>query len=221
MYEIVRTENLWKIYPDGTKALKGINLSIMRGEFVGVMGPSGSGKSTLLHLIGGLDKPTEGKVLLFGKDIVSMDEDDLSLFRRGKVAYIFQFYYLLEDFNVLENLLLIGEILGIEDPQKKALEILDFLRLSHRLKHKPHQLSGGEQQRVAIGRALMGEPALVLADEPTGNIDWEESMKIMGLFEKLNKEKEITFVVATHNPRLKKFFRRTLNLNDGVLVGED
>jgi len=221
MYEIVRTENLWKIYPDGTKALKGINLSIMRGEFVGVMGPSGSGKSTLLHLIGGLDKPTEGKVLLFGKDIVSMGEDDLSLFRRGKVAYIFQFYYLLEDFNVLENLLLIGEILGIEDLQKKALEILDFLRLSHRLKHKPHQLSGGEQQRVAIGRALMGEPALVLADEPTGNIDWEESMKIMGLFEKLNKEKEITFVVATHNPRLKKFFRRTLNLNDGVLVGED
>lgn len=221
MYEIVRTENLWKVYPDGTKALKGINLSIMRGEFVGVMGPSGSGKSTLLHLIGGLDKPTEGKVLLFGKDIVSMGEDDLSLFRRGKVAYIFQFYYLLEDFNVLENLLLIGEILGIEDLQKKALEILDFLRLSHRLKHKPHQLSGGEQQRVAIGRALMGEPALVLADEPTGNIDWEESMKIMGLFEKLNKEKEITFVVATHNPRLKKFFRRTLNLNDGVLVGED
>lgn len=220
MYEIVRTENLWKVYPDGTKALKGINLSIMRGEFVGVMGPSGSGKSTLLHLIGGLDKPTEGKVLLFGKDIVSMGEDDLSLFRRGKVAYIFQFYYLLEDFNVLENLLLIGEILGIEDLQKKALEILDFLRLSHRLKHKPHQLSGGEQQRVAIGRALMGEPALVLADEPTGNIDWEESMKIMGLFEKLNKEKEITFVVATHNPRLKKFFRRTLNLNDGVLVGE-
>lgn len=219
MWEIVETENLWKIYPDGTKALKGVSVSIRRGEFVGIMGPSGSGKSTFLHIIGGLDRPTEGKVLVFGKDLSSMDEDELARFRRGRIAYVFQFYYLLEDFSVLENLLLVAELLGIEDAERKALEILDFLRLSHRLGHKPHQLSGGEQQRVAIGRALITEPDLILADEPTGNIDWEEGRKIFQLFKKLNEEKGITFVVATHNPDLASFFHRIVHLKDGQVVG--
>ena len=219
MWEIVETENLWKIYPDGTKALKGVSVSIRRGEFVGIMGPSGSGKSTFLHIIGGLDRPTEGKVLVFGKDLSSMGEDELARFRRGRIAYVFQFYYLLEDFSVLENLLLVAELLGIEDAERKALEILDFLRLSHRLGHKPHQLSGGEQQRVAIGRALITEPDLILADEPTGNIDWEEGRKIFQLFKKLNEEKGITFVVATHNPDLASFFHRIVHLKDGQVVG--
>ena len=220
MKEILKAENLWKIYPDGTKALKGVNLSISKGEFVGVMGPSGSGKSTLLHIIGGLDKPTEGEVYLFGKRLGDMGEDELAEFRKRKVAYIFQFYYLLEDFNVLENLLIIADLLGIKDAEEKALRILDFLRLSHRLKHKPHQLSGGEQQRVAIGRALISEPALILADEPTGNIDWEEGRKIFELFKNLNEEEDITFVVATHNPDLKPFFHRIVNLKDGEVVSK-
>ncbi len=221
MKEIVRAENLWKVYPDGTKALKGISLSVRMGDFIGVMGPSGSGKSTLLHLIGGLDKPTEGEVFLFSKRLSLMNEDDLAEFRKRKIAYIFQFYYLLEDFNVLENLLIVAELLGIRNAEAKALKILDFLRLSHRLKHKPYQLSGGEQQRVAIGRALISEPAIILADEPTGNIDWEEGRKIFELFKKLNEEESITFVVATHNPDIKGFFHRTIHLKDGVIVEED
>ena len=218
MREIIRAENLWKVYPDGTKALKGVNVSIRRGEFVGIMGPSGSGKSTFLHIVGGLDKPTDGDVLLFGERVSSMSEDELTQFRKGRVAYVFQFYYLLEDFNVLENLLIIADLLGIGNAEEKALEILDFLRLSHRLKHKPYQLSGGEQQRVAIGRALISEPDLILADEPTGNIDWEEGRKIFQLFRELNEKKGITFVVATHNPDLVKFFHRTVHLKDGQVV---
>ena len=218
MREIIRAENLWKVYPDGTKALRGVNLSVRRGEFVGIMGPSGSGKSTFLHIVGGLDKPTDGDVLLFGKRISSMNEDELTQFRKGRVAYVFQFYYLLEDFNVLENLLVIADLLGIENAEEKVLEILDFLRLTHRLRHKPHQLSGGEQQRVAIGRALIGEPELILADEPTGNIDWEEGRKIFQLFRELNEKKGITFVVATHNPDLVGFFHRTVHLKDGKVV---
>ncbi|MDQ7082952.1 MAG: ABC transporter ATP-binding protein [Aquificota bacterium] len=173
MSDVVRTKDLWKVYPDGTRALKGVDLNVRRGEFLGVMGPSGSGKSTLLHLIGGLDRPTRGEVFLFGRSVSAMDEDELAEFRKGRVAYIFQFYYLLEDFTVLENLLIVGEMVGVKDPERKAKRILDFLRLSHRTRHKPNQLSGGEQQRVAIGRALISDPDLILADEPTGNLDME------------------------------------------------
>jgi lipoprotein-releasing system ATP-binding protein len=218
MNEVVRTRDLWKVYPDGTRALKGAQISVRRGEFVGVMGPSGSGKSTLLHLIGGLEKPTKGEVVLFGRKINAMEEDELAEFRKGRVAYIFQFYYLLEDFTVLENLLIVGEMLGIKDAERRARGILEFLRLSHRLKHKPHQLSGGEQQRVAIGRALISDPALILADEPTGNLDLEEGLRIFELFKNLNQAKGITFVVATHNQELRRFFNRTINLRDGEVV---
>ena len=214
---LLRVENLKKVYPDGTEALKGINLEVEEGEFLGIMGPSGSGKSTLLHLIGGLDKPTEGKVFLFKRDITELNEDELAEFRKRRVAYIFQFYYLLEDFNVLENLLIVAELVGIKDVERKALEILEFLRLSHRLKHKPYQLSGGEQQRVAIGRALITEPRLILADEPTGNVDTEESFRIFNLFKELNR-KGITFIVATHNENLRNFFNRILRLKDGKVA---
>ena len=216
---LLRVRNLKKVYPNGTQALRGIDLDVQEGEFVGVMGPSGSGKSTLLHIIGGLDKPTEGEVVLFGKDITRMNEDELSKFRKRRVAYIFQFYYLLEDFTVLENLLLIAEIVGTKDKERKAKEVLEFLRLSHRLNHKPYQLSGGEQQRVAIGRALITEPKLILADEPTGNVDTEESFRIFELFKDLNK-KGITFIVATHDESLKDFFKRIIKLKDGVLTEE-
>ncbi len=221
MNDVVRTLNLWKIYPDGTRALKGTEITVRRGEFIGVMGPSGSGKSTLLHLIGGLDRPTRGDVYLFGKRISVMDEDELADFRKGRVAYIFQFYYLLEDFTVLENLTIVGEMLGVRDAEKKARSILEFLRLSHRLNHKPHQLSGGEQQRVAIGRALISDPLLILADEPTGNLDMEEGLRIFNLFKNLNESKGITFIVATHNPELRRFFHRVINLRDGEVVSVD
>ncbi len=216
MEYVIKAENLWKIYPDGTKALRGVNFTLRKGEFVGIMGPSGSGKSTLIHLLGGLDKPTQGKVFFMERDISLMTEEELTNFRRGKVAYIFQFYYLLEDFTVLENLLLIGDLLGIKSAQQKALDLLTLLRLSHRLNHKPYQLSGGEQQRVAIGRALMAEPTVIFADEPTGNIDWEEGKKIFDIFKKLNEEKGISFVVATHNPELSRYFNRIVKLRDGV-----
>ena len=221
MSKVVELKNVWKIYPGGTKALRDVSLTVEKGEFVGIMGPSGSGKSTLLHIVGGLDRPTEGEVKVFRRKLSSMDEDQLADFRKSKISYIFQFYYLLDDFSVLENLTLIGRILGVENYKEKALELLEFLRLTHRLKHKPHQLSGGEQQRVAIGRALMGEPSLILADEPTGNVDHEEGERIFHLFKMLNGEKKITFMVATHNPDLKPFFDRIIYLRDGQLVSEE
>ena len=214
---MILVENLFKVYPDGTKALKGVSFSVAKGEFLGLMGPSGSGKSTLLHIIAGLEKPTTGRVFVEGIEITAMDEDQLSDFRKNNIAFIFQFYYLLEDFSVLENLTIVGELAGQKDPKKKALEILEFLRLSHRKNHKPYQLSGGEQQRTAIGRALMLEPKIILADEPTGNLDLEEGKKIFELFLELRRQRGITFIIATHNQEMKNYFDRILRLKDGVL----
>ncbi len=218
MSEVIKVVNLKKVYPDGTKALKGINLTIKEGEFCGLMGPSGSGKSSLLHLIAGLDRPTEGSVWVLGKEITSMEEDKLAEFRKKNIAFVFQFYYLLEDFSVLENLVIIGQMAGIKDAERKALDILRFLRLEDKAKHKPSQLSGGQMQRVAIGRALMLEPKILLADEPTGNLDLEEGTRIFELFKHLNEEKGITFVVATHNTELSRFFSRIIKLRDGMIL---
>ncbi|MGB9874148.1 MAG: ABC transporter ATP-binding protein, partial [Hydrogenobacter sp.] len=197
---------------------KGITLTIKEGEFCGLMGPSGSGKSSLLHLIAGLDRPTEGNVWVLGKEITSMEEDELAEFRKKNIAFVFQFYYLLEDFSVLENLVIIGQMAGIRDVKRKALDILNFLRLEDKVKHKPSQLSGGQMQRVAIGRALMLEPKILLADEPTGNLDLEEGTRIFELFKHLNEEKGITFLVATHNTELSRFFSRIIRLRDGMLL---
>jgi lipoprotein-releasing system ATP-binding protein len=214
---VVLVENLHKVYPDGTKALKGVSFRIEKGEFVGLMGPSGSGKSTLLHIIAGLDKPTEGKVLVDGKDITRMNEDQLAEFRKNNIAFIFQFYYLLEDFTTLENLTLIGQLGGQREPKKRALELLSFLRLSHRANHRPYQLSGGEQQRTAIGRALMLKPKIILADEPTGNLDLEEGKRIFELFLELRDKEGITFLIATHNQEMARYFDRVLRIRDGLL----
>ncbi|MFN3870774.1 MAG: ABC transporter ATP-binding protein [Aquificaceae bacterium] len=217
MNRLIQTIDLWKEYATGVYALRGVNVEVFEGEIVGLMGPSGSGKSTLLHLIAGLEKPTKGKVYLLGEDLSQKDEDDLSELRQKHVGFIFQFYYLLEDLNVLENLTLIGQMAGIEKPKEKALEILEYLRLTHRLNHRPSQLSGGEQQRVAIGRALMLDPELLLADEPTGNLDLAEGKRIFELFLRLREEKNMTLLVATHNEELKFFFDRVYRLKDGVL----
>lgn len=214
---MILVENVHKVYPDGTRALKGVSFRIEKGEFVGLMGPSGSGKSTLLHIIAGLDKPTEGRVLVDGKDITRMDEDQLAEFRKNNIAFIFQFYYLLEDFTVLENLVLIGQLAEQREPKKRALELLNFLRLSHRANHKPYQLSGGEQQRTAIGRALMLKPKIILADEPTGNLDLEEGKRIFELFLELRDKEGITFLIATHNQEMTRYFDRVLRIRDGLL----
>jgi lipoprotein-releasing system ATP-binding protein len=214
---VILVENVHKVYPDGTRALKGVSFRIEKGEFVGLMGPSGSGKSTLLHIIAGLDKPTEGRVLVDGKDITRMNEDQLAEFRKSNIAFIFQFYYLLEDFTALENLVLIGQLAGQREPKKRALELLNFLRLSHRANHKPYQLSGGEQQRTAIGRALMLKPKIILADEPTGNLDLEEGKRIFELFLELRDKEGITFLIATHNQEMARYFDRVLRIRDGLL----
>lgn len=218
MSEVIKVVDLKKVYPDGTKALKGINLTIKEGEFCGLMGPSGSGKSSLLHLIAGIDKPTEGSVRVLGREITSMKEDELAEFRKRNIAFVFQFYYLLEDFSVLENLVIIGQMAGVKNAERKAFDILRFLRIEDKAKHRPSQLSGGQMQRVAIGRALMLEPKILLADEPTGNLDLEEGIRIFELFKRPNQEKGITFVVATHNAELSKFFSRIIRLRDGMLL---
>ncbi|MEJ5339014.1 MAG: ABC transporter ATP-binding protein [Aquificaceae bacterium] len=218
MNRVIHIKNLRKVYPGGVEALKDISLEIFEGEVVGLMGPSGSGKSTLLHITAGLERPTEGEVYLMDQDIVEMDEDRLASFRQKYLGFVFQFYYLLEDFDVLENLTLIGQLAGVERPKEKALQILEYLRLTHRLRHRPSQLSGGEQQRVAIGRALMLEPRILLADEPTGNLDLAEGRRIFELFLKLREEKGLTLLVATHNEELKAYFDRIYRLKDGELI---
>ncbi|MCS6998918.1 MAG: ABC transporter ATP-binding protein [Aquificaceae bacterium] len=215
MNRVLYTRNLWKVYPGDVKALRGVDVEVFEGEIVGLVGPSGSGKSTLLHLLAGLEKPTEGEIYLLGKDIVLIGEDELAKLRRRHLAFVFQFYYLLEDFNLLENLTLIGELAGVERAKEKAIEILEYLRLTHRLKHRPSQLSGGEQQRVAIGRALMLEPKILLADEPTGNLDLAEGRRIFELFLRLREEKGLSLLVATHNEELKVYFDRIYRLKEG------
>ncbi len=218
MNSIIQIKNLWKVYPNKVKALRNVSLEVFEGEVIGLMGPSGSGKSTLLHITAGLEKPTEGEVYIMNHSIHLMDEDQLASFRQKHLGFVFQFYYLLEDFNVLENLTLIGQLAGVERPREKALQILEYLRLSHRLKHRPSQLSGGEQQRVAIGRALMLDPKILLADEPTGNLDLAEGRRIFELFIKLREERGLTLLVATHNEELKPYFDRIYRLKDGELV---
>ena len=217
MSKVIHTKNLWKVFPNGVEALKDVNIEVYKGEVVGLMGPSGSGKSTLLHIVAGLEKPTKGEVYLMGHEITRMGEDELAYLRQKYVAFIFQFYYLLEDFSVLENLTLIGELAGIKNPKDKAMEILEYLRLTNRLKHRPSQLSGGEQQRVAIGRALMLEPSILLADEPTGNLDVAEGRRIFELFLRLREERGVSLLVATHNEELKVYFDRIYRLRDGKL----
>lgn len=219
MSEIILVENLHKKYPNGTYALRGVSLKIKKGEMVGLMGPSGSGKSTLLHIIAGLDLPTEGRVWVMGREVSSMKEDERADFRKRHVGFIFQFFYLLEDFTALENVALIGQLAGVPDPVRKAEKLLERLGLSHRLHHRPSELSGGEQQRTAIARALILQPDVLLADEPTGNLGIEEGRKVMELLVDL-KEEGMTLLVATHNVDLIPYFDRIVRLRDGRVVEE-
>lgn len=199
------------------KVLSGIDLSISRGEMLAIVGASGAGKSTLLHIMGTLDKPTSGTVLYENKDVFSLDDYSLASFRNKSIGFVFQFHHLLPEFTAIENVLMPGLInmSGYEEIKKRAEMLLDELGLSERKNHRPGELSGGEQQRVAVARALINEPKVVLADEPTGNLDTHTGKELFKLLLHLNEKKEITFVIVTHNESLSRQCHRVLEMVDG------
>lgn len=220
---MLEINNVSKIYGEGSgevAALRNINLSIGDSDFVAIIGPSGSGKSTLLNLIGGLDHPSSGQVVLDGARIDNLDETALVDFRRTKFAYVFQQYHLIPSLTALENVLLPLTFRGAQDDdEERALAMLAKVGLAERAKHKPSQLSGGEQQRVAIARALINNCSLILADEPTGNVDQDTGISILGLFEQLNAEGH-TIVMITHSPEVANRAKRTIALRDGEVLHE-
>lgn len=222
--EILRVENLSKVYGKGENkvvALDNVSFSVEKGEFVAIVGASGSGKSTLLHLVGGVDRPTKGKVFIDGKNIYEMNDDKLAIFRRRQVGLIYQFYNLIPILNVEENITLPLELDNREVDKKTLKELLELLGLEHRSKHLPNELSGGQQQRVSIGRALVTNPAIILADEPTGNLDSKSSDEIVALLKKSNKEYNQTIIMITHNMEIAKEADRIIKIEDGRIVEED
>lgn len=221
--EILRVENLTKIYgKDTTKvvALDNVSFSVEKGEFVAIVGASGSGKSTLLHLLGGVDRPTSGKVYIDGKDIYDFNDDKLAIFRRRQVGLIYQFYNLIPILNVEENITLPLSLDNREVDQKTLDEMLKLLGLQNRKTHLPNELSGGQQQRTSIGRALIINPTIILADEPTGNLDSKSSDEIVALLKKSNKELKQTIIMITHNMEIAKCADRILKIEDGRIVEE-
>lgn len=217
---MLEIKNVSKIYGEGTAkvvALDNIFLQVDKGDFLAVMGPSGSGKSTLLNIIGGLDHLSSGEVTLEGKRIDNLDENALASIRRGKIAYVFQQYHLLPSLSALENVLLPLTFCGASGGRNKALEMLQKVGLEKRADHRPGELSGGEQQRVAIARALVNDPSLILADEPTGNMDRKTGAQILGLFNELNQDGH-TIVMVTHDPEIARSAREVIFLQDGKIV---
>ncbi|MEE1035028.1 MAG: ABC transporter ATP-binding protein [Agathobacter sp.] len=218
--ELLRVEHLSKIYGQGqnqVKALDDVSLSVSKGEFVAIVGASGSGKSTLLHLIGGVDRPTSGKVYVNDTDIFSMNDDELAIFRRRQVGIIYQFYNLIPILNVQENIEIPLELDGRKADKKEMDEMLERLGLTQRRTHLPNELSGGQQQRTSIGRALITRPSLVLADEPTGNLDTKSSSEIMNLLKRSNHELDQTIIMITHNMELAKAADRIIMIEDGKI----
>lgn len=221
--EILKVENLTKIYGEGNNkvvALDNISFSVEKGEFLAIVGASGSGKSTLLHLLGGVDKPTKGKVYVDGKDIYELSDDNLAIFRRRQVGLIYQFYNLIPILNVEENITLPLELDNRKVDKEDLKQVINNLGLSKRIKHLPSELSGGQQQRVSIGRALITHPAIILADEPTGNLDSKSSDEIVELLRKTNKEYKQTIIMITHNMEIAKMADRIIEIEDGHIVRE-
>ena len=219
--KILEIKNLCKVYGEGetrVDALKNISFEVDQGEFVAVVGPSGSGKSTLLHILGGVDVPTSGVVRIAGTDIGKLDENKLAIFRRRQIGLIYQFYNLIPILNVEENLTLPILLDGKKPDQKLLLDLVEKLGLSERRSHLPNQLSGGQQQRVSIGRALMNHPALLLADEPTGNLDTENSKEIIALLRKFNRENNQTVIIITHDERIALAADRVITIEDGRIT---
>ena len=222
--EILRVENLTKIYGEGenaVRALDGVSFSVQKGEFVAVMGASGSGKSTLLHLLGGVDRPTAGKVYVGGVDVYTQKEEELAVFRRRKVGLIYQFYNLIPVLTVEENIALPVLMDGRKVNKERMENLLKILKMEKRRTHLPGQLSGGQQQRVSIGRALMNAPAVVLADEPTGNLDSENSRQIVELLKYSNRTYDQTMVVITHDEDIALQADRVIALADGRIVKDE
>ena len=221
--EILRVENLTKIYgKNSTKviALDDVSFSVEKGEFIAIVGASGSGKSTLLHLIGGVDRPTKGKVFIDGKDIFSFNDDKLAIFRRRQVGLIYQFYNLIPILNVEENITLPLSLDNRQIDKERLNEMLKTLGLEKRRNHLPNELSGGQQQRTSIGRALITNPTIILADEPTGNLDSKSSDEIVALLKKTNKELKQTIIMITHNMEIAKIADRIIKIEDGKIVEE-
>lgn len=222
--EILKVVNLSKIYGKGetaVKALDGVSFSIQKGEFVSIVGPSGSGKSTLLHLLGGVDRPTSGQVLIENTDIYRLNETNLAIFRRRNIGLIYQFYNLLPVLNVEENITLPLLLDGRKVENSQLRELLTTLDLRGRLSHLPNQLSGGQQQRVSIGRALINSPALVLADEPTGNLDSKNSAEIVELLKLSNKKYNQTLIMITHDERIALQADRIIAIEDGKIAKDE
>lgn len=222
--EILRVENLTKVYGKGeneVRALDGVSFSVEKGAFVAVIGPSGSGKSTLLHILGGVDRPTGGKVLMDGKDVYAQNEEQLAIFRRRQVGLIYQFYNLIPVLNVTENITLPVLMDGQKINQNRLAELMTILKLTGRENHLPNQLSGGQQQRVSIGRALMNAPAVVLADEPTGNLDSRSSREIVELLKVSNEKYGQTLIVITHDESIALQADRILSIEDGKITRDE
>lgn len=221
--EILKVENLTKVYGKGESeviALDHVTFSVERGEFVAIVGASGSGKSTLLHLIGGVDRPTEGKVYIDGKNIYSLNDDNLAIFRRRQIGLIYQFYNLIPILNVEENITLPLDLDNRKPDKNNLNNLLNLLGLTNRRKHLPNQLSGGQQQRTSIGRALITNPTIILADEPTGNLDSKASDDIVELLIKSNKEYSQTIILITHNMEIAKCADRIIKIENGKIVKE-
>ncbi|MDB5226830.1 MAG: lolD [Bacteroidota bacterium] len=217
--QMISCQNIHKSY-DQLRVLKGVSLEISKGELVCIVGPSGAGKSTLLHIIGTLDKADQGAITINGQDISKLKDNELSDFRNRHLGFVFQFHHLLPEFTALENVCipaLIGKKSETE-ARKRAVELLDFMGLKDRMKHKPNELSGGEQQRVSVARALMNHPLVVLADEPTGNLDTSRSEELHQLFFDLKKEFNQTFIIVTHNDQLAEKADKKLVMRDGLIV---
>ncbi len=222
--EILRVEDLTKIYGKGesrVKALDEVSFSVEKGEFIAIVGPSGSGKSTLLHMLGGVEKPTSGRVFVDGKDIYEQNDEELAVFRRRQIGLIYQFYNLIPILNVKENISLPFLMDGRNVNESRLEELLEVLDLKNRQNALPGQLSGGQQQKVSIGRALINAPALVLADEPTGNLDSKNSQEIVELLKKSNKEYKQTLFLITHDENIALQAERIIFLDDGKILREE
>ncbi|HYM37596.1 MAG TPA: ABC transporter ATP-binding protein [Nitrospiraceae bacterium] len=220
MIQVVNIQKSFRMNGYTLNVLKGITLDIARGEMIAIVGASGAGKSTLLHMLGTLDRPTSGSVLFDGQDVFALSEDAQAEFRNKRIGFVFQFHHLLPEFTALENTFLPALIQNrqADDAQKEAMQLLADVGLGERLHHKPGELSGGEQQRVAVARALMQRPDLVLADEPTGNLDTHTGEALFGLLRKLNKDRGTTFVIVTHNDKLSAQADRIIRMEDGQIV---
>jgi len=222
--ELMQIQHLSKVYGEGenqVRAVDDISFTVEKGEFLAIIGPSGSGKSTLLHILGGVDRPTSGKVFVDGQDVYAQNEDQLAIFRRRQVGLIYQFYNLIPVLNVVENMTLPVLMDGRQVNQERLEELLDVLGLRGREKHLPNQLSGGQQQRVSIGRALMNAPAVVLADEPTGNLDSKNSQEIVELLKMSNKKYGQTLVIITHDENIALQAHRVIAIEDGRITRDE